>query len=39
VGIVVPGERILELIDNDPVFKAIREQEKNNGLKKSAADE
>ncbi len=39
MGIVVPGERILELIDNDPVFKAIREREKNNRLKKSAADE
>jgi hypothetical protein len=37
MGLVVPGERILELIDNDPEFKATREDARRERLKKNAA--
>lgn len=37
MGIVVPGERIFELINDDPEFRATREDVTNEQLKKRAA--
>lgn len=37
MGIVVPGDRIIELIDEDPEFKALRADVKHERLKRSAA--
>lgn len=37
MGIIVPGERILELINDDPEFKATREDVRQERLRKNAA--
>jgi hypothetical protein len=37
MGIIVPGERILELVKNDPTFKEIQDDVRRHRLKKNAA--